>query len=103
MRGRPAKIGDETINQNGYTYVKVEHSWRPKAHIIAEKKLGRPLHDDERVRFVDSNRDNFDPDNIEVYDKSKKGIVAQLTRVNQQIAELQGRKVYLEAQLALDE
>lgn len=100
MRGQKAKIGDESVNQNGYTYVKVEHGWRPKAHIIAEEKLGRPLHDDERVRFVDGNRDNFDPSNIEVYDKSKKGVVQQLTRVNQQIAELQERKLYLEQQLS---
>lgn len=102
MRGRTAKIGDETVNQNGYTYVRCQEGWRPKAHVIAEEKLGRPLEPHERVRFLDGDRANIVPANIEVYDKSKKGIVTQLNRINQEIAELTERKQFLEAQLKLD-
>jgi len=71
-RGCPAKVGDETVAQNGYTWVRTLQGQRYKHHVIAEKKLRRKLDlSVERVIFIDQNRRNFDPDNIDVVLKRK--------------------------------
>jgi hypothetical protein len=74
-KGKRAEIGQETINQNGYTCVKTSTGWRFKHHLIAERLLGRPLTEGERVIFADSDRTNLSDDNIKV--------VAKQMRVNQ--------------------
>jgi hypothetical protein len=65
-RGRNAHEGDTMISQNGYHYTRTATKWRLTHHLVAEKKLGRPIAPDEQVYFVDKNRKNFDPANIEV-------------------------------------
>jgi hypothetical protein len=65
-RGYRSELGEEKTSANGYVYVKTETGWRLKHHLIAEKKLGRPLQPDERVYFVDNDRANFKVKNIEV-------------------------------------
>lgn len=60
-------IGTERKALNGYWYVKTKDGQRLKHHIVAEEMLGRPINSSvERVLFVDGNKDNFDPSNIEV-------------------------------------
>lgn len=65
-KGRKAVEGTETWNQNGYCQVKTSTGWRFKHHLIAEGKLGRPLADNERVIFIDGDRKNLDPENLQV-------------------------------------
>jgi hypothetical protein len=74
-KGRRADIGNETVNQNGYTCVKTSTGWRFKHHIIAERLLERPLTETERVIFADGDRRNLSDDNIKV-------VIKQM-RVNQ--------------------
>jgi hypothetical protein len=71
-KGKAAKIGQETVNQNGYTSVKTSTGWRFKHHLVAEEKLGRELEKDDRVIFVDGDKQNFDPENIQVNKKQIK-------------------------------
>jgi hypothetical protein len=73
MRGYRSPVGTERIAPNGYTYVQTPKGQRLKHHIIAEKKFGRPINTDvERVIFIDLDRTNFDPDNIDVQSKKEK-------------------------------
>jgi hypothetical protein len=65
-RGRNAKDGETRTAPNGYHYTKVDGTWRLTHHLVAERKLGRALKDDERVYFKDKDRDNLSPDNLEV-------------------------------------
>lgn len=57
---------DTKVSPNGYHYTRQKGKWRLTHHIIAEKRMGRLLKTGERVYFVDGNRTNLDPDNIEV-------------------------------------
>lgn len=55
-----------TIAPNGYHYVKWNGTRRLLHHVIAEETMGRELEKDERVYFIDKDRSNLDPSNIEV-------------------------------------
>jgi beta-galactosidase GanA len=60
-------VGTRTKNQNGYWNIKTEEGkWRLEHHVVAEKKLGRPLKKGERVSFADGDRENLDPSNLRV-------------------------------------
>jgi len=69
MRGRRSQVGDTRVSLNGYHYTRTEDKWELTHRLIAEEKLGRPLAEDERIRFADNDRTNLDPDNIVVYIK----------------------------------
>lgn len=90
-RGIAAEIGTETVNRNGYTYVKTENGWRPKQELLAEEFiLMRPIRMDERVKFRDGNQGNFSIDNLEVVPRLQKGSPAsQLARITGKIEELE--------------
>lgn len=90
-RGQAAKDGDTFTNVNGYHHTRVEGKWRPTAHLIAEKKLGRPIdHGNEIVRFIDGDRSNLDPDNIEIRPRpNKKSKEARIAQLEFTISELQ--------------
>jgi hypothetical protein len=83
-RGAAAEEGAERTNQNGYTYVKVGKRWVSKHKLIAEQKLGREITDLERVIFLDGNRANFDPANIQVVRK-KGGVTYEVQRLKNHI------------------
>jgi hypothetical protein len=89
-RGKPSKIGDETVNALGYTQVKTKRGWVGKHIIIAEKKLNRPLNDNERVIFKDNDRSNLDPSNIKVVLKlsARRSPQARLAAIEAEILEL---------------
>lgn len=94
VRGRKAKVGDTRVAPNGYHYTRTPNGWELTHRIVAEQKLGRPLRDDERVRFVDGDRSNYeDPDNLDIYEV-RKGSAAKRR------ARLEARKEAIEAELA---
>jgi hypothetical protein len=64
-RIEPYPLGAERL-VNGYVVVKTRAGWRYKHHMIAEQKLERTLLDNERVVFVDRDRTNLDPENIDI-------------------------------------
>lgn len=65
--GRPeAPLGTERSTQNGYITVKTPQGWVYKHRLIMEEKLGRELQPNEQVYFLDGNKSNFDPDNIDI-------------------------------------
>lgn len=101
LRGETFPLGYERVAQNGYHYIKTPTGWRLKHHIIAEEKLGRVIDTKiETVKFVDRNRDNFDPDNIIV--EPKKGVTreAKKARIQSRIEELQAQLDELEGEPA---
>jgi hypothetical protein len=74
MRGKRSEVGDTRVSLNGYHYTRTESKWELTHRLIAQAKLGRPLMDCERIRFVDNDRTNLDPDNIVVYVKRPKKV-----------------------------
>lgn len=71
-RGQKSQPGDTRVSLNGYHYTRTATKWTLTHRLIAEFKLGRPLKDIERVRFIDNDRTNLDPDNIVVYEKRQR-------------------------------
>ncbi len=66
-RGRKAVIGDTRTARNGYRYIRTAEGWESAHRLVVREKLGRPVGPDERVRFLDGDRNNLDPENLEVY------------------------------------
>jgi hypothetical protein len=90
-RGSRSDVGETRVAQNGYHYTKTETKWRLTHHIIAEKKLGRPLTEDDRVVFIDGDRTNLDRSNIEVRHRTTKALRQKEARLLARIEELQGQ------------
>jgi hypothetical protein len=95
-RGKPSKPGDTRVSPNGYKYTRTDKKWELTHRLIAEKKLGRTLESDERVRFVDNNRENLDPDNIEVFKQGEASIERRKAQLRSRIDELQAELDELE-------
>lgn len=97
-RGQNADVGAKRISQNGYEYVKVQDAgegkpgWKLTHHVIAERKLGRPIRTDERVTFKDGKRSNLNPDNIVVVEKGKGSQRRRLAQIEARIQELQAER-----------
>lgn len=99
MRGQRADVGATRVAPNGYHYTKVEGGWRLTHHIYAERYLGRPLREDERVAFATGNKLDFSEDNIRVLPKGKASIRRRRAVVEARIEELQAELRSLDAQL----
>ena len=91
-RGQRATNGETRVSPNGYHYTKTSEGWELTHRLLAEKKLGRKLQPNERVKFIDGNRQNITEDNVEVFEV-KRG------RTNRRRAQLQARINELQAQL----
>lgn len=102
-RGIVSKDGDRRLAPNGYSYTKVNGTWRMTHHVMAEEKMGRPLRADENVRFKDNNRRNLVPENILVVVKGHLTVKAQIARVEARIQELQGQLIELQTKLVGEE
>jgi hypothetical protein len=89
VRGQNATVGDTRVSANGYHYTRTEEGWRLTHQLVAEKKLGRPLAADERVRFKDKKRDNLKPENIEVVIKGTTSLRRRKAVIENRIEELQ--------------
>ncbi len=98
-RGTTAQIGATYMSQNGYHYTRAEKGWRPTHQLVAEEKLGRALKSNERVRFIDGNRTNLDPKNLQVVIKKSSSLRSELARIEVRIRELQARRQEIIAQL----
>jgi hypothetical protein len=89
MRGEVSAIGDKRITQNRYHQTRTEEGWRYDHHLIAEQALGRPLLKDERVKFIDGDKNNLKPSNLLVTPKKKGSKNARRAMLEAKIAELQ--------------
>lgn len=96
-RGVLSKDGDTHVSANGYHYRRVNGKWRAEHHLIAEQKLGRPLRENEMARFIDGDRNNLSPDNIEVVVK-KLSLDGRIATLEAKIMELQAERDKLIAQ-----
>ena len=66
-RGRKAHIGDTRIAPNGYHYTRTDGGWESTHRLVCAERLGRSVNSNERVRFLDGDRTNLNPENLEVY------------------------------------
>ena len=97
VRGRKSKTGDTRTAANGYHYTRTKSGWVLTHRITAEQKLGRSLAYDERVRYVDGDRSNFnDPDNLNVYKVREASAAKRKARIEARIDELQAQLLELE-------
>lgn len=94
-RGRNANVGDTRVAQNGYHYTKTKRGWKLTHHLIAEEALGRRMKDNERTKFIDGDRTNLSPDNIQVFETKnskedkKKAIKQRIKVLQQQLRDLE--------------
>ena len=96
-RGRKSKTGDTRTAANGYHYTRTKSGWELTHRLTASRKLGRELSFDERVRFADGDRSNYnDPDNIRVYKIREASTAKKRARIEARIDELQAQLDELE-------
>jgi len=88
-RGRAAKVGDTRVAPNGYHYTRTEKEWRLTHHIEAEKILGRPLRENERVEFKTKNKLDFSPENLHVTIQGRGSLRRRKAQLEDRIRELQ--------------
>jgi len=98
-KGRKAQIGDKNVSANGYHYTRTADGWVFDHHLIAEEKLGRKVSENERVRFVDGDRSNLHPDNVEIIKKGKANLRRRKAQIEARISELQGELKALEEEI----
>lgn len=95
-RGRKSPVGTETAI-NGYIYVRLEDGrWEAKHRLVAEEKLGRRLTAREYIRFKDGDRNNLDPDNLEIKLINRYSLIKRREELVKKIASLQEELVELE-------
>lgn len=68
------EIGQETLRNNGYVWVKVEGGMRAKARVIYEQHHG-PIPEGYCVIFADGNSSNFDIDNLISVSRAELGVL----------------------------
>ena len=85
-------MGDTRTSRNGYQYTRTETRWELSHRLVAERKLGHTIGADERVRFIDGDRTNLSPDNLEVHKVKAK-------TNDKRIAELEAKVEDIEAEI----
>lgn len=99
-RGKASNVGDTRVAPNGYHYTRTEEKWRLTHHLVAEKKLGRPLNADESVRFNDGNKKNLEPKNLRVVKKKTVHLRARLAVVEAKIEQYEAERDAIEKELS---
>lgn len=101
-RGQAATVGQERTAKNGYHYTKTDDGWRLTHHITAETKLGRPLRDDEIVKFVEPKfkRDPKNPAGVMVIKKKTSTLRRRKAVIETKMQELQNELKMINDQLA---
>lgn len=81
-------IGSERINVEGYVEVKVAEPnvWSLKQRLIYEKEIG-PIPDNYNVRFLDGDRQKFEPSNLILVSNYENAILNRRYQLNQQPVE----------------
>lgn len=88
-RGQASPVGTERIAPNGYWYRKTEdRGWQLIHRLAAEEKLGRELKENEYAAFIDGNKNNFDPSNVEVRTRGQHSLKRRLAQVEARLQEL---------------
>lgn len=89
-RGKAAVDGETRVSQNGYHYTKKDGKWELTHKLTVEEALGRKLATNERIRFKDGDKTNFeDPDNLIVYVVREKSKNARIAYLESKIEEFQ--------------
>ena len=101
MRGQKSDEGSTRTAPNGYHYTKEQGKWRLTHHILAEKKLGRPLMSWERVKFLDGDRRHLDPKNLAVVDRAGITPEQKIAKLEMEIKVLTDLRDEIAAELAL--
>jgi hypothetical protein len=100
-RGQLAEVGATFTNANGYHHTKTEEGWVATHTLLMEKKLGRKLRKNEFVKFIDGDRSNLDPDNLELRTRGDgKSPQARLAVLESRIEELQAEAEDLRKEIA---
>jgi hypothetical protein len=104
-RGQTAKVGETNTAANGYHYTRCQEGWRLTHHLTAEKKLGRPLREDETVRFIEPKfkRDPTNPDGIIIQKKGIGSLGARKAQLEVRIEQLQAELQDINEQIASQE
>lgn len=90
-RGQKSEVGETRTAPNGYHYTRTDAGWELTHRLIIEDRLGRKLTPEERVRFVDGDRSNRDPDNLVVYEIREASRNRKRARIEARIEELQAQ------------
>lgn len=104
-RGKAVEVGATRVSQNGYHYTKValngtdKAAWKLTHHIIAEKKIGRSIREDERVVFRNGKKRDLSPKNIEVREKGRGSVRRRKAQLEARIAELQAELTEINKEL----
>ena len=102
-RGQRSDVGSTRTSPNGYHYTRTTDGWVLTHRLVVEEALGRPLLENERIRFKDNDRSNFsDPDNLEVYVAHEGSKQKKLARLKARRDELQAQIDELEEELTDD-
>jgi hypothetical protein len=88
------------VNQNGYHNTRTQDGWELTHRLVAEKKLGRKLKANEMVRFVDNDRTNLSPDNIEIIETGNHSLRRKKASLEARIEELQAQLEEVNKELA---
>lgn len=102
-RGQASKDGETNVSANGYHYTRKDGKWRLTHHLVAEEKYGHKINTEVHVvRFIDGDRTNLHPDNIEVILKNKATARKRLAQIEARIKELEAERDELIQELALE-
>jgi hypothetical protein len=88
-RGKAAEVGSTRVAPNGYHYTRTKNTWRLTHHIWAEKYLGRPLREGERVEFVGKDKTDFSEENLRVTQQGRSSLRRRKAVLEERIRELQ--------------
>lgn len=88
VRGRRSRVGETRVAPNGYHYTRTKQGWELTHRILLRKKLGRDIESNERCRFIDGDKTNLDPDNLEVYVTKEQTAAKKRARLEAKIEEL---------------
>lgn len=94
-RGRKAGVGDTRVARNGYHYTRTEEGWESTHRLVLREELGRPVGSDERVRFLDGDRTNLDPENLEVYKVREASTHTKIARLEVKKDEIMSELLHL--------
>lgn len=100
-KGKRSAVGDRTVNQNGYAYIKTsDRGWTAEHQLFAEENiLGRRLLPGEYVEFVCEPEDRY-PVTEEKIRVRRRGdhrskVAARIAQIDARIEELQAERGHL--------